>query len=184
MRLKNIVLVAVFTALFSITSFASGWEMYQSGEWVYHNSDNSLKTSEWVESNGQWYYLGPDSVMLKENYTPDGYWVNSQGVYEPQWGQRWDGVSPMAGRVYSDTYSYTFTKDVYADGNEHWQMKETIPWLSNSYEWKLDLYPMSGFSYDVMDVASGTSVGYVSFSPDGRVAYISMGGTPQRCTVQ
>ena len=162
----------------SLPAFAAGWEQMQSGEWMYYNSDGSALADAWVQSAGAWYYMGPDAVMMTENYTPDGYWVNAQGVYEPQWGRRTDAVSPYVNQPYGGIYSYSFYKDVYGDGVEHWSITESYGGkVLSTYE----LYEQSPFSYEIMDIYSGHSMGYVSISPDRNIAYVTMGGQTQRC---
>ena len=42
----------------------------------------------WQQINGKWYYFntvsdGSRGKMLKNTYTPDGYYVNNEGVYVP-----------------------------------------------------------------------------------------------------
>ncbi|MCI9047640.1 MAG: hypothetical protein HFG71_10290 [Hungatella sp.] len=42
----------------------------------------------WIWSGGQWYYCDPregsgQGAMMTSTYTPDGYWVNSDGVWNP-----------------------------------------------------------------------------------------------------
>ena len=166
----------------STAALAGSWEQYQSGEWVYHNDDGSLRTSEWLESGGNLYYFGPDSLLLTNNYTPDGYWVNRYGTYESWWGQRTDAVVPRTGVPYTGSYIYTFSEDVYGDGVHHWSVTERTL-FGGTYQKQYEMYPLSPFSFELMDIVAGSeAVGYVSFSPDGNIAYISMGGYTQRCT--
>jgi len=35
----------------------------------------------WVQTNGIWYYCGPDGDMWVNRRTPDGYWVDGNGVW-------------------------------------------------------------------------------------------------------
>ena len=38
----------------------------------------------WLELNGTYYYLDPATgAMWANQRTPDGYWVNGDGVYMP-----------------------------------------------------------------------------------------------------
>ncbi|MDF2885371.1 MAG: hypothetical protein K0R54_5944, partial [Clostridiaceae bacterium] len=30
----------------------------------------------------KWYYAGADGKILRNTYTPDGYWVDSNGIYK------------------------------------------------------------------------------------------------------
>ena len=39
-----------------------------------------MATNEWVEVNGNWYYAGKSGAILKNTTTPDGYYVNENGI--------------------------------------------------------------------------------------------------------
>ncbi len=80
----------------------SGWEKID-GVWYCFDKDGWMGAQEWIRGNeGEWYYLGPDGAMLhsgwkvidgkdyyfdeegklyQNKYTPDGYWVDQDGVY-------------------------------------------------------------------------------------------------------
>lgn len=58
----------------------AGWELVDN-RWKYKHDDGTYVTNAWIEDNGKWYYFGEDSFMLKEQDTPDGYYVNSDGVW-------------------------------------------------------------------------------------------------------
>jgi len=36
----------------------------------------------WVKDNGKWYYLASSGNMLRNTYTPDGYYVDGSGVWK------------------------------------------------------------------------------------------------------
>ena len=182
MKKFTAILMTVFlAALLCTPAFAGRWEQYQSGEWTYYNDNGSQAVNQGILDGGAYYFIGPDSLMLTNNYTPDGYWVNGSGVYEAWWGQRSDSAKPYTGTTYGDDfYTYSFYRDMYGDGVEHWSLTETIFGSSRSYE----LYPMSGFSFEIMDIMSGTSMGYLSVSPDSRAIYVTQGGYTQRYGVR
>ncbi len=50
-------------------------------KWYYVGSDGAMYANRWIKSSGKWYYLGSDGAMYANRYTPDGYWVNSSGVW-------------------------------------------------------------------------------------------------------
>ena len=35
----------------------------------------------WAQSGENWYYLGSDGLMVRSAYTPDGYYVDENGVW-------------------------------------------------------------------------------------------------------
>ncbi len=52
-------------------------------KWYYVGSDGAMYANRWIKSSGKWYYLGADGMMYTNRYTPDGYWVNADGVWVP-----------------------------------------------------------------------------------------------------
>ena len=35
----------------------------------------------WVKDSGKWYYLASSGNMLRNTYTPDGYYVDDSGAW-------------------------------------------------------------------------------------------------------
>lgn len=62
-------------------STSTGWESAGS-EWKYKQDDGTYVTSSWKEENDKWYYFDENSLMVTNKETPDGYYVNSEGVWE------------------------------------------------------------------------------------------------------
>ena len=103
------------------------------------------------------------------------------GVWQAQWPKRTDYAEPYAGPVYKGIYSYTFYKDTYATGNVHWSLTESYDGRKiATYE----LYPMSDFSFEIMDIYSGTTLGYLSVDKFRDAVYVSMGNDTQTCALQ
>lgn len=48
--------------------------------WYYANA-NGTAYDGWVQSKGSWYYIS-EGVMLTNTMTPDGYYVNANGVWK------------------------------------------------------------------------------------------------------
>lgn len=79
----------------------TGWQQIQ-GRWYYLNDSGVMQTgwlqiggsryyldssgvmlNGWQYINGSWYYLNESGVLLTNTTTPDGYYVDSSGVYRP-----------------------------------------------------------------------------------------------------
>lgn len=58
------------------------WASNETGWWV-QCSNGSFLTNQWYQSptSGLWYYLGADGYMLTDTKTPDGYYVNADGIW-------------------------------------------------------------------------------------------------------
>ena len=59
---------------------ASGWEAVDNS-WRYKKEDGAYVTNAWIQDNGNWYYFDENSLMVTEQETPDGYYVNADGVW-------------------------------------------------------------------------------------------------------
>ena len=59
----------------------TGWLQDISGDWFYFNDTGSMRKSAWLEYKSEWYYMSGSGAMLKSAVTPDGYRVNSEGVW-------------------------------------------------------------------------------------------------------
>ena len=167
-------ILAVMMALAMCSTAFAGWEQYQSGEWAYRYGNGSYAANTWIGN----YYIGPDGIMVVNNYTPDGYWVGASGAYESWWGRRSDHTVPYTGGAYDGSiYSYKFESETYGSGVEHWSMDE---YAFGSRTGHYELYPLGGFCFEMMDIYSGTTLGYVSVSPDRGTVYVSCAGQTYR----
>jgi hypothetical protein len=63
-KLKVILAVACFSALFSIQAFA-GWVQTENGHWNY-DLEGTLVINQWIEDQGDWYYLNNEGIMLAD----------------------------------------------------------------------------------------------------------------------
>ena len=73
---------AAMTMASVMTASAADWRQDTKG-WRVENEDGSYLTDQWYQSpaSGLWYYMGADGYMLTNTATPDGYFVNADGVW-------------------------------------------------------------------------------------------------------
>ena len=58
-----------------------GWEPVDTG-WKFKQEDGTYLTNSWKQDpDGKWYYLNEDGWMLKDTTTPDGYYVDANGIW-------------------------------------------------------------------------------------------------------
>lgn len=69
------------TKQFAENSVTKGWKENETGLW-YDNGDGTYPVNQWKEIDGKQYYFGEDGYMYRECYTPDGYWVDINGVWQ------------------------------------------------------------------------------------------------------
>lgn len=65
----------------ALSQFVSG----DDGSLYYVNADGQMVENQWINIGGTYYYAGNGGAILKNTTTPDGYYVDSNGV--------WDGGS-------------------------------------------------------------------------------------------
>ena len=58
----------------------TGW-VFVSNKWYYLQNEGDMVAGNWVAYNGNWYYLNADGSMAVSTTTPDGYTVNSEGIW-------------------------------------------------------------------------------------------------------
>ncbi|WP_297422088.1 cell wall-binding protein [Clostridium sp.] len=51
------------------------------GYWYYLKDSCKMARNEWVTLDGKSYYFGDQGGMYVNSYTPDGYWVGSDGTW-------------------------------------------------------------------------------------------------------
>lgn len=57
-----------------------GWVQTETG-WWWRNADGSYPVNTWQEIGGKYYYFDGNGYMLSNTITPDGYYVNADGVW-------------------------------------------------------------------------------------------------------
>ena len=72
-------------------AISNAWYEYE-GNWFWFGPDCYMYSSQWIEYKGNQYYLTSDGSMAKSAYIKSKdpnlniyYWVNKDGIYEPQW---------------------------------------------------------------------------------------------------
>lgn len=85
--MKKVIKVLATTTLsltlaLPITTYASQWTQDKQG-WKVQSDDGVYLTNQWYQSpeSKLWYYIGENGYMLTNTYTPDGYFVNADGVW-------------------------------------------------------------------------------------------------------
>ncbi len=71
------------------------WVQDASGKKYYMSADGVMKTSSWVSYSDKWYYVNTDGTMAVNTTTPDGYKVDSNGVWDGKPSATADTKSPV-----------------------------------------------------------------------------------------
>lgn len=68
-----------------------GWQKIKKDWYYLDESTGIMKTGWFQDKDGQWYYLDDENGdMLTSKWTPDGFFVNKSGVYDPSKGNKFD----------------------------------------------------------------------------------------------
>jgi len=68
------------------------WSKLKSGLWIYEKNGRLVK-DVWVEDKGKYYYIDEEGYMMTDGYTPDGYYVKSDGSWDSSISQKKSGSS-------------------------------------------------------------------------------------------
>ena len=79
--LKTFAVAGCLSLLASVPAFA-GWEKTDDGSLYYVNADGQMVENQWINIGGTYYYAGNGGAILKNTTTPDGYYVDSNGVWD------------------------------------------------------------------------------------------------------
>ena len=117
--------------------------------WRYFTGSGAMAHDQWVGD----YYVGSDGIMLTSTWTPDGYYVDATGKYDPSKGRQGS----------SDDISEYYSIDGYYDNRDqsgYSTDKRVDLWVDvdpgDEYLANLDfgLYMSSGTPYDLYDSAN------------------------------
>lgn len=69
----------------------AGWKRVDK-KWYYLDPATGQMKTGWLQtSDGNWYYLSDETgEMLSKTRTPDGFWVQKNGIYDPEKGNIYD----------------------------------------------------------------------------------------------
>lgn len=72
-------------------NMAVGWKKVKKDWYYLDEATGIMKTGWFQDKDGQWYYLDDENGdMLTSKWTPDGFFVNKSGVYDPSKGNKFD----------------------------------------------------------------------------------------------
>lgn len=102
----------------------SGWRQDASG-WWYRYADGTYPASKWENIDDQWYYFDGKGYMTVNTWTPDGYYVGTDGVWIKDYQEQGSWRSDASGwwyRYVDGTYPVSKWENLddkwyYFDGN-------------------------------------------------------------------
>lgn len=58
----------------------TGW-LFSEGKWYYLHDQGHMLANQWIQLKEDWYYMGVGGEMMVNAKTPDGYYVDANGVW-------------------------------------------------------------------------------------------------------
>jgi len=185
---KRLFLAVILGALLMpITANAGQWEQGDFGKQYYQKDNGQYAQGEWENIEGKDYYFTLNCEMLANNYTPDGYWVDGNGVWDQSVGQRQVDAYPAWAMYVNEneneivSYSFYYYDD-YSDGISIAE----VQWLHSSL-----YYGNTYLSYLLKDLGNGTFIllsqngdklyydSYITVTPDGQYLLVSSCGSTE-----
>ncbi len=136
MRIRKLIIaIIIVQSIFTIPTMAGEWESQKDGRWRYNENGSYVSrrwikdtdgswycfdengymiTNQWEISEYHWFYIGEDGRLLSDSYTPDGYYVDSGGMWVESVPQKTEAQEQNAysNLVYPvDIIGGGFTKD-------------------------------------------------------------------------
>ncbi len=120
------------------------WETLQSGEKIYTLSDGTSVHNAWVKDGDEYYYVDYTGCLMRNNYSPDGFWAGEDGSWYTSVARRTDDVAPINGAKYGPDPVMTVDILNYSDGSNY--AKATITY-SFGYSETYSVTPLGNSTY-------------------------------------
>lgn len=86
------------------TNYIPGWTQDEKG-WRYIQKNGYYAGATWVQGeDGKWYYINIGTYMETDDVTPDGYYVDANGVWDGQASTIDNTVNPGPGALSNGTW--------------------------------------------------------------------------------
>ncbi len=80
MKRRLLITSMLLTLVLGIAAHAGNWVGSAETGWRYQNDDGSYVTAAWFQdTDGAWYYFGPDALMQHDTWIDGLYYVDSSG---------------------------------------------------------------------------------------------------------
>ena len=85
-RLAVTLAAVALSVVMSVPAYAGTWK-YVNDQWKYQRGANKFAYKEWIEDNGNWYYMDNNGVMTTGWQQIDGQWyyMDQAGVMQKGW---------------------------------------------------------------------------------------------------
>lgn len=85
-RLAMTLTALALSVVMSVPAYAGAWK-YVNDQWKYQRGANKFAYQEWIDDNGNYYYIGKDGYMKTGWQQIDGYWyyMDETGIRQNGW---------------------------------------------------------------------------------------------------
>lgn len=117
-KFRRMILVSlVILLLLPASAYAGEWkkdeDMNYNRIWYYYENGVPVR-SAWKKIGGYWYRFMMSGALETNTWTEDGYFVNADGVWLPDWGKlSFAGLRSGSYEYVGDNYADTITLELY-----------------------------------------------------------------------
>ena len=98
-RLAVTLAAVALSVVMSVPAYAGTWK-YVNDQWKYQRGANKFAYKEWIEDNGNWYYMDNNGVMTTGWQQIDGLWYYLNPVSDGTRGARKTSYQMIDGKWY------------------------------------------------------------------------------------
>ncbi len=143
-------------------------------------ADGNSAINVWVEDGGKYYYVDYTGCRMKNNYSPDGFWVGEDGSWVSSVKQRNDNAEPLSGQPYGEGTVMTIDVINYSDNVNY--AKATLTYSFGSKE-EYNVLPLGNSTY-LLEYKNESYYGLImSVSEDQKTLTVSGLGCTDKYTI-
>jgi hypothetical protein len=115
---KNVLsFTLILLLLMPASAYAGEWkeeeDIFYNNHWYYYENGSPVM-GQWKKIGGYWYNFRGDGALVINGWTIDGYFVNSDGVWLPDWGKlSLAGLKNGTYEYVGDDFADTLTVELY-----------------------------------------------------------------------
>jgi hypothetical protein len=149
------------------------------GCFLFKNSAGKYVKNSWVESEGKYYFIGPDETLIKSNFSSDGFWINENGEWSKDVPQRNDDPEPLSTSYVG--FVTTWKIKLLKDGTYG---KATFSYTKFGGNEVYTLTPLGHGVYLAQSDNDPEMCALMSVSNDQKKLIVSQAGATEECTAE
>ncbi|MCR5510543.1 MAG: zinc-ribbon domain-containing protein [Lachnospiraceae bacterium] len=167
----------------SKTAISGGkWDIMESGEFQYLKNGKAV-TDTWAEDEGEYYYVGPDGCMVRNNYAPDGYWADENGCWDKSRTRQELQFEPYNNDYVGNLWTFEITMDdAYTGTGKVYYSQHFGGGESPKTNLRIERLGIS--SYAAYSEKNENEIYLLTVTDDGWGLIVSSDGQTEKCSVE